>query len=82
MRIAERMERLEEISDENLFWLYYEELETIDRGSSITSLIPKPVMRRLIAPGVVAYGKGLDETSGLVLSPRGRETLDSYKAEI
>jgi len=76
------MERLEEISDENLFWLYYEELETIDRGSSITSLIPKPVMRRLIAPGVVAYGKGLDETSGLVLSSRGRETLDSYKAEI
>jgi hypothetical protein len=31
------MERLEEISDENLFWLYHEELETIDRGSSITS---------------------------------------------
>ena len=26
--------------------------------------------------------QGLDETSGLVLSPRGRETLDSYKAEI
>ena len=54
----------------------------MDRGSSLTSLIPKPVMRRLIAPGVVEYRKGLDETSGLVLSPRGRETLDSYKAEI
>ncbi|MDP2900073.1 MAG: hypothetical protein Q8O47_03810 [Candidatus Bathyarchaeota archaeon] len=76
------MERLEEISDENLFWLYHEELETIDRGSSITSPIPKPVTRRLIASGVVEYGKGLDETSGLVLSPRCREMPDSYKAEI
>jgi hypothetical protein len=76
------MERLEEISDENLVLFYREELETIDRGAKIKPLIPKPVRRRLIAPGVVAYGKGLDETSGLVLSPRGRETLDSYKAEI
>jgi hypothetical protein len=59
------MDHLEEISDENLVWLYHEELETIHRGSSITSLIPKPVMRRLIAPGIVEYGKGLSETSGL-----------------
>ena len=76
------MECLEEISDENRVWFYNEELETMDRGSSITSLIPKPVMRRLMAPGVVAYGKGLDETSGLVLSPRGREALGRYKAGV
>ena len=76
------MECLEEISDENLVWFHPEELETIDRGSSITSLIPKPVMRRLIAPGIVECRKGLGETSGLALSPRGRETLESYNAEI
>ena len=76
------MERLEEIGDENLIWLYHEELETIDRGSSITPLIPKPVTRRLIAPGVVEYGKGLDETSGLVLSPRAGRCQTVYKAEV
>lgn len=76
------MKHLEELSNENLFWLYHEELEAIHRGSSNTSLIPKPVMRRLIAPGIVEYGKGLGEASCLVLSPRGREMPDSYKAEI
>lgn len=76
------MERLEEISDENLVWFHHEELETIHRGSSITSLIPKPVMRRLIQLGVLEYRKGLDKTSGLALSPRGRETLESYNTEI
>jgi hypothetical protein len=55
---------------------------SLRRGSSITSPIPKPVTKRLIAPGIVECGKGLDETSGLVLSPRGRKMSDSYKAEI
>jgi len=51
----------------------------MDRGSSLTSLIPKPVMRRLIRLGVLEHRKGLDRASGLVLSPKGREMLDSCK---
>ena len=75
------MGSLEEISDENLFWLYHEELETIDRGSNITPY-SEARQEETYSPGVVEYGEGLYETSGLVLSPRGREMPDSYKAEI
>ena len=70
---------LEELSDKNMLWFYREELEMIDRSAGITSLIPKPVKRRLISLGILEYGKGLDKTSGLVLSQRGREMLDSYE---
>ena len=73
------MERLEEISDENLVLFYREELEVIDRGARTTPLIPRPVMRRLIRLGVLEHRKGLDRASGLVLSPKGREMLDSCK---
>jgi len=76
------MERLEEIGDENLVLFYREELEMIDRGAKIKPLIPKPVRRRLIQLGVLEHRKDLDMTSGIALSPRGRETPDSYKAEI
>jgi hypothetical protein len=71
------MERLEEISDENLFWFYHEELEMIDRGSS-PKIIPVNVRRRLVRLGILEYGRGLDKTSGLVLTPKGRALLDSY----
>ena len=67
---------LEELSDENLVLFYREELEVIDRGARTTPLIPRPVMRRLIRLGVLEHRKGLDRTSGLALSPRGREMLD------
>ncbi|MFB0558023.1 MAG: hypothetical protein ACETVY_02790 [Candidatus Bathyarchaeia archaeon] len=70
---------LEELSDENLVWFYREELEMIDIGDRTTRLIPKPVKRRMISLGILEYRKGLDRTSGVVLSPRGREMLDSYK---
>jgi hypothetical protein len=76
------MERLEEISDENLVLFYHGELEMIDRGAKIKPLIPKHVRRRLIQLGVLEYRKDLDRTWGFALSPRGREMLDSYKAEI
>ena len=72
------MERLEEISDENLVWFYREELEMVDLAASITPLIPKPVRRRLMGLGILEYRKGLDRTSGVVLSPKGREILNSY----
>jgi hypothetical protein len=39
-------------------------------------------MKRLIALGIVEYRKGLGVTLGFVLSPRGRETLESYNVEI
>jgi len=70
------MERLEEISDENLVLFYREELEMIDRGAKIKPLIPKPVRRRLIQLGVLEHRKDLDRTLGLALSPKGREMLD------
>ena len=70
------MERLEEISDENLVLFYRKELEMTDRGASTTPLIPRPVRRRLIRLGVLEHRKDLDRTSGLALSPRGREMLD------
>ena len=73
------MERFEEISDENLVWFYREELEMVDLAASITSLIPKPVRRRLMGLGILEYRKGLDKTSGLALSPKGKEILNSYK---
>jgi hypothetical protein len=76
------MERLEEISDENLVLFYHEELEMIDLGAKIKPLIPKTVKRRLIRLGVLEHRKSLDRTTGIALSPRGREMLDSYKAEI
>jgi hypothetical protein len=71
------MERLEEVSDENLFWFYREELEMIDRGSS-PKIIPVTSRRRLVRLGILEYGRGLDKTSGLVLTPKGRALLDSY----
>jgi hypothetical protein len=49
---------------------------------NITSQIPKSITRSLIVPGMVEYRKGLDKTSDLVLSPKGRKISDSYKAEI
>jgi hypothetical protein len=73
------MERLEEISDENLVSFYREELEKIDRSVGMAPLIPGQVRSRLIRLGVLEYRKGLDRTSGLVLSPKGREMLDGCK---
>ena len=72
------MEHFEEISDENLVWFYREELERVDNGVSAALLIPKPVRRRLMGLGILEYRKGLDRTSGVVLSPKGREILNSY----
>jgi len=73
------MEPFEERSVENMVWFYREELERGDRGSRITHLIPKHVMRRLIHRGIIEYARGLEKRSGLVLSPKGREILDSYR---
>ena len=70
---------LEELSDENMVWFYREELRKVDRGASITPLIPKPIRRRMIRLGILEYSKGLDKTSGLILSRKGREILDDYK---
>ena len=70
---------LEELSDENLVWFYREELEMVDLAASITPLIPKPVRRRLMGLRILEYRKGLDKTSGLILSLKGREILNSYK---
>jgi len=71
------MERLEEVSDGNLVWFYREELEMIDRGSS-PKIIPVNARRRLVCLGILEYGRDLDKTSGLVLTPKGRALLDSY----
>ena len=61
---------------------YREELEKIDWSVGMAPLIPRQVKSRLIRLGVLEYRKSLDRTTGIALSPRGREMLDSYKAEI
>ena len=73
------MEDFEKISDENIVWFYRKELKMIDLGARINSLIPKPIRRRLTHLGILEYGKGLDKASGLVLSRKGKEILDSYR---
>lgn len=76
--VVEKM-ALEELSDENMVWFYREELRKVDRGASITPLLPKPIRRRMIRLGIVEHRKGLDKALGFKLSPRGRKILDDYK---
>ena len=66
------------MSDGNLVWFYREELEKIDTGIRSTLLLPANVRKSFIRMGVLEYRKGLDRTSGVVLSPKGREILNSY----
>jgi hypothetical protein len=62
---------LEGLSEENVVWFYREELKMIDRGSS-SKIVPVTARRRLIRPGILEHGRGIDKTSGLVLTPKGR----------
>lgn len=71
---------LETLSDENMVWFYREELMKVERGTSITLLVPKPIRLRMIRLGILEYRKGLDKTFGFILSPKCRKILDDYNA--
>ena len=74
------MKSFDEISNENMILFYREEFKRVDRGSSITDLIPKPVRFRLLQRGLIEHVYGRDSSRGFVLSPRGREILDNYSS--
>ena len=76
--VIEKM-ALEKLSDENMVWFYREELRKAIQGASIMPIIPKPIRRRMLRPGILEYRKGLDKVFGVTLNPRVRKILDDYK---
>jgi len=76
----EIMKSFDEISNKNMVLFYREEFERVDRGSSITDLIPKPVRFRLLFRGLIEPAYGLNRNRGFVLSPKGREILNGYRS--
>ena len=76
----EIMKSFDEISNENMVLFYREEFEMIDRGSSITDLIPEQVRFRLFHRGLIEHAYGLNRNCGFVLSPKGREILNGYRS--